>query len=296
MDLFKNLPSPFRDVVQPAGLPSRKGLHAPAIFDVVASALTDPGLVRAGNEDAVSFTRPADPRLVMTHGVLAIVADGMGGCDGGEIASDLACRSIEKAYFDSKLHVKAGLNQAFEFANHQIFETAVKNPELRGMGTTCVALAIVADRAYMAYVGDSRLYLMREGHIYRMTEDHTVVNELANQGLLSREQARLHPDRNVLSRALGSKVEVLISVWEEPVTVEAGDRFLLCSDGLHDVISDDELRTLLESSDLKDVCALLISKGNEYGGPDNISVVVVEVRERSRQIRPPALTREVEMP
>ena len=232
----------------------------------------------------------------MTHGVLAIVADGMGGCDGGEIASDLACRSIEKAYFDSKLHVKAALNQAFEFANHQIFETAVKNPELRGMGTTCVALAIVADRAYMAYVGDSRLYLMREGHIYRMTEDHTVVNELANQGLLSREQARLHPDRNVLSRALGSKVEVLISVWEEPVTVEAGDRFLLCSDGLHDVISDDELRTLLESSDLKDVCALLISKGNEYGGPDNISVVVVEVRERSRQIRPPALTREVEMP
>jgi serine/threonine protein phosphatase PrpC len=295
MSIFKNLTSCFRVSQAPA---KANIVSQPTIlFDLeaVASAVTDPGLARSENEDSVSFTRPPDPRLSVTHGALAIVADGMGGCSGGEIASQCACRSIEQAYFENNPPPRSALLMAIEMANRQIYAQALERPELHGMGTTCVALALIGDRAFMAYVGDSRLYLLRQSHLYCMTEDHSVVFELVSQGLLTRQQAREHPDRNVLSRALGSKPQVQISSWDEPFLIRAGDRFLLCSDGLHDVLSDDGLTARLGQGDANEASALLVAAANERGGPDNISAVVVDIAKRAALSRPPSLTREVEL-
>jgi PPM family protein phosphatase len=295
MSIFKDLTSRFRAQEAPARVIIVAEPTISFDFEVAASAVTDTGMVRSENEDSVSFTRPPDPRLSVSHGALAIVADGMGGCIGGEIASKCACRSIEQAYFENDPPARAALLAAVESANQQIYGEALERPELRGMGTTCVALALIGDRAFMAYVGDSRLYLLRESHLYCMTEDHSVVFELVNQGLLTRQQAREHPDRNVLSRALGSKPQVQISAWDEPFMTRAGDRFLLCSDGLHDVLSDGELSTRLGQGDVNEASALLVTAANERGGPDNISAVVVEIAKRAALSRPPSLTREVEV-
>jgi len=295
MSIFKSLATRFREQETPAKV---NIVAEPSIsfdLEVVASAVTDPGLARAENEDSVSFTRPPDPRLLVTHGALAIVADGMGGCSGGEIASNCACRSIEQGYFENDPPPRTALLAAVESANQQIYTQALERPELKGMGTTCVVLALIGDRAFMAYVGDSRLYLLRDSHLYCMTEDHSVVFELVNQGLLTREQAREHPDRNVLSRALGSKPKVQISAWDEPFVTRAGDRFLLCSDGLHDVLSDEDLSVRLGQGDVGTASALLVAAANERGGPDNISAVVVEIAKRGALSRLPSLTREVEL-
>jgi PPM family protein phosphatase len=293
MNIFKTLTSRFRTQDPMAKVTIAVEPTISFDLEVMASAVTDPGLARTDNEDAVSFTRPPDPRLSVTHGALAIVADGMGGCSGGEIASKCACRTIEQAYFENDPPARSALLKAIDSANQQIYTQALENLELQGMGTTCVALALIGDRAFMAYVGDSRLYLLRDSHLYCMTEDHSVVSELVSQGLLTREQAREHPDRNVLSRALGSKPKVRASAWDEGFVTRAGDRFLLCSDGLHDVLTENELSTCLAQGDVNEASALLVAAANEHGGPDNISAVVIEIAKRAASSRPPSLTREV---
>jgi protein phosphatase len=167
--------------------------------------------------------------------------------------------------------------RAVRFANRAIHDAARRDPKLHGMGTTCTALVLRGGLAYCAHVGDSRLYLIRDGEIFLMTEDHSAVMDMVRRGLLTRDEARRHPDKNVIVRALGGRREVEVSAWPQPLSVRAGDRFLLSSDGLHDLVEDDELQRAA-ALDPHAACERLVALARERGGHDNISVAIVAMR------------------
>jgi protein phosphatase len=279
-----------------ASIPRSPRNGKPAVLEIRASVATNPGCVRAENQDAAIFSRPADDRSLVTHGVIALVADGMGGCNGGEVASAMACEGIPKAYFAGNGPAPAALRAALEAVNAEIYQAAQAQPDLRGMGTTAVAFAITASHGWLAYVGDSRLYLIRGGQIYRMSEDHSMVFEMVHKGLLTAEEARNHEDRNVLSRALGSRPQVEVSCWEEPFPIQPGDRYLLCSDGLHDLVTDEKMLELANSGELSEATENLVRTANENGGHDNISVILLEAVEAEPSRSRPAPTREYRSP
>jgi serine/threonine protein phosphatase PrpC len=274
--------------------PDRKA--KPAVLEIQASVATNTGCVRTENQDAAVFTRPSDDRVLGTHGVIALVCDGMGGCKGGEVASTMACEKIPKAYFAGDGPAPAALRAALEAANAEIYQAAQVQPDLHGMGTTAVAFAITRSHGWLAYVGDSRLYLIRRGQIYRMSEDHSMVFEMVHKGLLTPEEARNHQDRNVLSRALGSRPQVEVSCWEEPFPIQPGDRFLLCSDGLHDLVTDAKMLELANSGELGAATERLVRTANENGGHDNISVILLEAVDAAAVRSKPAPTREYQLP
>jgi serine/threonine protein phosphatase PrpC len=267
----------------------------PEVLEIHASVATNPGCVRTANQDAAIFSCPSDDRALATHGVIALVADGMGGCNGGEVASSLACDKIPKVYFSSNGPAPAALRASLETVNGEIYQVAQGQPELRGMGTTAVAFAITRSHGWLAYVGDSRLYLIRQGQIYRMSEDHSMVFEMVHKGLLTAEEARNHADRNVLSRALGSRPQVEVSCWDEPFPIQAGDRFLLCSDGLHDLVTDERMLALAGAGELDVATARLVRAANENGGYDNISVILLEAVDAAGLRSRPAPTREYQL-
>jgi serine/threonine protein phosphatase PrpC len=260
-----------------AGPASGTGDVAPKTLEVAASVRTDVGCVRESNEDNATFTRPQDVQTLATKGVLALVADGMGGCSGGEIASAMAINSVPRTYYASELQPHEALKEAFEKVNQEIFAAAASDPELAGMGTTGVALAISGNQAYAAYVGDSRLYLIRAGRIYLMTQDHSVVNDMVCKGLLTPEEARNHEDRNVLFRSLGGRPEVEVSTWDAPLELRGDDRFLLCSDGLHDLVEDSEILATVLSQDNDSSPLNLIQMAKNRGGYDNVTVALIHV-------------------
>jgi protein phosphatase len=268
----------------------------PVVLEIHASVATNCGQVRTENQDAAIFSRPADDRDLATHGVIALVADGMGGCNGGEVASAIACDQIPKTYFASNGPAPAALRASLEAANLEIYQTALARPELRGMGTTVVAFAITTSHGWLAYVGDSRLYLIRRGQIYRMSEDHSLVFEMVHKGLITVEEARDHQDRNVLSRALGSHPQVEVSCWEEPFPIQPADRFLLCSDGLHDLVTDQQMLELARSGEIGAATERLVRAANERGGHDNISVILVEAVDTAAVRTRPSPTREYRLP
>jgi protein phosphatase len=267
----------------------------PIKFDVSASLQTDVGCVREINEDCIRFVQPADPGVVATKGLLFLVADGMGGHSGGEVASSMAIDVISREYYSQSGNPQSALKKAFNQASRQVFEVSEKDAGLKGMGTTCTALVLRNGSALAAHVGDSRLYLVRGGQIYLMTEDHSEVMEMVKRGLITLEEARHHPDKNVILRAIGSHAEVEVSVWDEPLPVREGDRFLLCSDGLYDLVEDDEIRQRIEKAEPQAACESLIALAKERGGHDNISVGIVTLLPiavpETREVRP---TREME--
>ncbi|HXG66185.1 MAG TPA: Stp1/IreP family PP2C-type Ser/Thr phosphatase [Blastocatellia bacterium] len=246
-----------------------------AAYQVVASLLSDVGCVRELNEDSGVFHQPDDPQTLADKGMLFLVCDGMGGHSGGEVASGLAVKVIGQAYYESDGGPIEALEKAFRKANKAIFDVARKNGGLQGMGTTGTALVLHNGRAIAAHVGDSRLYLVRDGQIYLMTQDHSAVMEMVKQGILSLDEARHHPDKNVILRALGSHEEVEVSVWDEPFPVREGDRFLLCSDGLYDLVQDEEIRQIVRASAPEVACANLVSLAKQRGGHDNVTVIVI---------------------
>jgi len=238
---------------------------------------SDPGLVRTSNEDRGFYTRPSDQRVAEQKGALVIVADGMGGASAGEVAAEFAVRLIPESYYASPNEPGLALKQSLENASREIYHAAQDNPDLKGMGTTCVALVIRRSEAFMAYVGDSRLYLVRDGQLYRLTEDHSVVYDMVRQGLLTREQARMHEERNVLSLSMGGRPEISASGWDEPMTLREGDRFLLCSDGLHDIVSDECMRLIVSEFPPDEAALRLIEAAKKGGGHDNITAAIVHV-------------------
>jgi protein phosphatase len=265
---------------------------------VTATVQTDAGCVREANEDSGRHVLPNDPETQFKKGILTIVADGMGGHASGEIASQMAVDLISEIYYADKSHsAPDALKNAIEQANKQIFETSLTDEKMFGMGTTVIALVLLNDKAFSAHVGDSRLYRLRGQNMEMMTLDHSQVMEMVKYGIISMEEARNHDDKNVILRAVGTQ-PVVEAELSEPFTVEAGDQFLLCSDGLCDMLEDEEIRGIWATA--RDVHAAgeqLINQAKENGGHDNITVGIVRVAaegemEASKNVR---ITREIEI-
>lgn len=247
-------------------------------YELLASLQSDRGCIREVNEDSGRFIKPNQPELLSRKGILIMVADGMGGHSAGEVASKLAIDIIARSYYGDNNPPPEALKTAFAEANKQIHEASENDEQLQGMGTTCTALAIYGDSAIVAYVGDSRLYLIRGGEIYQMTEDHSAVMEMVKLGIISMEQARHHEDKNVIVRALGTAPQVEASIWESPLKVRERDQFVLCSDGLTDLIEDKEINSVvLSANDNHSACENLIHLAKKRGGYDNITVGILSI-------------------
>lgn len=244
---------------------------------IAVSVLSDPGCVRDSNEDAIGSCAPVNPIERDRAGVLLVVADGMGGHSAGEVASRIAVETVIENYPVDNGDPGAALLRSVRLANHKIHQAARSDRERAGMGTTCTALLIRQGWAYCAHVGDSRLYLIRDGAALQMTEDHSAVYDLVKRGVIDREVARVHPDRNVIVRALGSRAEVEVAGWPQPLLVRPGDRFLVSSDGLHDLVTDEEIAEQTRSASPEAACWQLIRMARARGGHDNISVGILAV-------------------
>lgn len=286
-------PGPSR----PATAPGRPDDACAPELRIEAAVASDPGCVREVNEDCARIIRPDSPEQLARHGVLAVVCDGMGGHEAGEVASQLAVDTIARHVAADNGDPLAMLPRALQAANRAIFAAADATPARRGMGTTCIALLLRGGLAYGAHVGDSRLYLIRHGELFRMTEDHSAVAQLVRDGIISREEARRHPDRNVISRALGSHRDVQVTGWPQPFAVHPGDTFLLSSDGLHDLVGEAELLATAGGTHPQVACDRLVALARQAGGHDNISVAILAMRAAEDPDRPaPRATRAVEVP
>lgn len=252
-------------------------------LSIRSSGLTHRGMARKHNEDCFEI----DPDRS-----LFIVADGMGGHSHGEIASRIAVDTIrdfitdegenpEYQRFRPELHLKDhsnSLRNAVRTAHQQVLHAILHDHSLQGMGTTVVGLYLQDKTAALAHVGDSRAYRLRNGRLELLTQDHTWVNEQVIAGYLSPEQARVHPLKNVVTRALGSEKEVLVDLQE--VDVEAKDLYLICSDGLTTMLEDAEIKRILRRDQpLDHACQQLVDTANERGGLDNVTVILVAVDE-----------------
>ncbi len=234
--------------------------------------LTDVGSVRSENQDAFATGRLADDVLY------AVVCDGMGGASGGGIASrlaaDLFAERMEKQYRPgmpeaSLFHL---MESAVDAANVGIFDKAAENPDLAGMGTTLVAVVIDRENAVAVHVGDSRLYRLEKDTLKQITTDHSVVQEMIDRGQLTEAQARSHPRKHFITRAIG--VEGTVRCEFDTFTVSPDTRLLLCTDGLTNMLSDDEIVSLLQNGSPETVPGALIDAANTAGGEDNITAVI----------------------
>ena len=243
-----------------------------------ASIATDTGCQRDHNEDYIEYIAADDPVVRSSKGALAVVADGVGGHLAGGVASELAVEVARRTYYQEPGEGRKALQTALERANREIYDLSLTDEAYHGMGTTCTALVLTESLAHCAHVGDSRLYLIRDAQIRLMTEDHSLVKEMVKAGILSPEQARAHPSRNVISRALGIRPSVELFVWQDPVELRDGDTFVLCSDGLHDPVREDEIRGACVAEAPEAACRTLVDLAKQRGGPDNISVGVFRVK------------------
>ncbi len=241
---------------------------------------TDTGLVRAHNEDAVEIN--VDYKI-------AVLADGMGGYNAGEVASGIAT-SVCVAMLEQRLQqqkkrrrltgkfLQGLMVESVTLANVQILEVARIQPQFSGMGTTLVAALFHHDRIVLAHIGDSRAYRFRQGGLQQLTRDHSQLQEQIDAGLISPEWARFAPNKNLITRALGVASQIDVEVNDYPT--ENDDLYLLCSDGLSDMLSHEQMIAILKSdhSDLDLLCGTLVEAANNNGGRDNISVVLAKVQ------------------
>jgi protein phosphatase len=237
---------------------------------------TDVGLVRSENQDFAAYTTSREERGSHPGGRLLIVADGMGGHRGGATASRLATEVVKRQYLDSETGDPASaLRDALTRANARIHAEAQSNADLRGMGTTTSALVLKNDRAWFAHVGDSRIYRVRGGEIEQLTEDHSLVASMVREGLLTSKEAENHPRRNVLQRSMGVSEEVEIDV-RGPFDLQVGDVFILCSDGLHGVVKEPEIKEFA-ALPLDEAADQYVKTALERGAPDNVTVLVARI-------------------
>jgi PPM family protein phosphatase len=240
---------------------------------------TDVGRKRQHNEDSVAYIIPKDQQLLESKGALFIVADGMGGHAAGEVASEIAVDTVCTLYYqDADTDIPLSLRRAIQYANATIYQRATENAQHSGMGTTCVAAVLRGTTAYIANVGDSRAYLVRKGHVRQISQDHSWVAEQVRMGQMTVEEAQLHSMRNIITRSLGPFPEVEVDVFVEQV--EEGDAFVLCSDGLSGMISDDEITNIVEHFGPQESVYRLVEYANAQGGMDNITAIVARVNQR----------------
>jgi protein phosphatase len=244
---------------------------------VQAVMKTDVGLVRSENQDFGTYTTPAEERESHPGGRLLVVADGMGGHRGGATASRIAGETVKAQYLGSEEDdIAAALRDALARANARIFTEAQANPDLRGMGTTTSALVVRNNNAWFAHVGDSRIYLIRDGAIKQLTEDHSLVASMVREGLLTSSEAENHPRRNVLQRSMGVGEDVEIDV-SGPLPVQEGDVFILCSDGLHGLLREPEILEIATTLPLEAAANEYVRRALDRGAPDNVTVIVARI-------------------
>lgn len=232
---------------------------------LAVGARTDVGRVREGNEDSYLVDSP-----------LFVIADGMGGHAAGDIASATAVEKIKEHRSEITADDPTTLTGTVRDANRAIWDKSEIDPTVRGMGTTCTMILVEGDRAEVAHVGDSRAYLFHNGELRQITDDHTLVGRMVREGKLKPEEAERHPQRSMVTRALG--VDEDVEVDQFSVTLAPGDRLILCSDGLSGMLSEERIaQVLTNESDPQAAADRLIEDANEAGGEDNITVIVVDV-------------------
>jgi PPM family protein phosphatase len=245
---------------------------------ITLANLSDVGLVRENNEDYYCYAEPEGEEEFSKRGRLAIIADGMGGYEGGQIASHMAVDIVRETYLkDLEADPLDALLEGFRIAHHAILSKAREDELLEGMGTTCTAAAILGTNLVYAHVGDSRLYLLRGPDIFQLTRDHSYVNKMVEAGMLTPEEAQNHPQKNVLMMALGASKEIRADCPAEPVPLEPGDTLLMCTDGLSGLVSDAEFQEAVNGKPLDQACKDLIELAKSRGGHDNITVQLLRV-------------------
>jgi serine/threonine protein phosphatase PrpC len=227
-------------------------------------AVTDPGRTRRHNEDAYVIEPP-----------LFAIADGMGGAQAGEVASRLATAALKESAANGGGEQR--IADLIQEANRRVYDRSSSDPNTSGMGTTITVALVENDHVSFGHVGDSRAYLIRDARMEQLTEDHSLVNELLKTGKLSREEAETHPQRSVITRALGTDPDVDVDTFS--VRAESGDLFLLCSDGLTDMVSEESILDVVERNraDIDRALRALVTAANRGGGQDNITVVAFEI-------------------
>lgn len=242
---------------------------------VSAFGASDTGLVRELNEDSflISGFEGGSPRG------FCILADGMGGHNAGEVASSMATRIIATELSQSDLagsenEIVTEIIASLDYANDEIYRRAISSSEAAGMGTTAVVIYVNGDTAYIANIGDSRAYLIERDNISQLTVDHSVVQKLLDSGSITPQEARNHPDKNIITKALGTEPFEDYDIFE--FSLRQGDKILLCSDGLTDMLEDFEIKDILSSCvSAEDSVNALISAANDRGGRDNITAVLI---------------------
>lgn len=235
---------------------------------------TDAGLVRSVNQDHFAFD-------YIGNGLLSILCDGMGGANAGDIASVMAVSKImeearQKLTTATDLkEIRNQLRLYMRKVNKEIFDLSNKQKKYQGMGTTIVLAYVIDNRALFMNIGDSRAYLINESGILRITSDHSMVEEMVKKGHLTEEQARTHPNKNIITMALGPEETILPNSYEQALST--GDIILLCSDGLSNMLSDDMIHRIVTTNEFKNLPDLLIQKANQSGGQDNITAVVIAI-------------------
>ncbi len=260
-------------------------LGAPGSEAIAIASLSDAGRVRAENQDALAL-------LANTSGErLMLVADGMGGHRGGETASRICLKTVERVFREPHGTPEQRLIRSLELANEEIYSHALANPELRGMGTTAVvALLAPGGGAWVAWVGDSRCYRLRNGALEQLTQDHSLMSEWISIGVITAEAAKAHPRRHELTRALGQSPDVVADLLA--IDLRPGDRLLLCSDGLHGYVSESVIARALKAGVPDVVACALVDAANANGGPDNVSVIVATLPAAPEPAPAPVLVRE----
>ena len=234
--------------------------------------ISDKGLKREGNQDSFLI----DDRL----GVF-VVADGVGGHFGGEVASALAVETVREVVSHPKaveFKPKEVLVQAYEEASHRIFDRSTNDPKLNGMGTTMVMSYVRDNKIFIGNVGDSRCYLFRKPYVWQLTEDHSLVNEQIRLGMMTEEQARKVIGKNVITRSVGFERDVFPDILEREIS--SGDVFLFCSDGLTGMVPDDEMMSIFNANPVEKVVPIMIQRALEHGGDDNVTVLVLHFQDK----------------
>ena len=245
---------------------------------VEIACLTDVGRQRENNEDSYLYWEPASDDQFRLKGRLAVIADGMGGYEGGQEASRLAVETVRHIFEDKFAGPQATLLAALAEAHLNIQRYADEHPQFQGMGTTCTALSIVDRQLCFAHIGDSRLYLVRTDSVARLTRDHSYVGRLVESGIVRSEDAESHPQRHILTAALGSGRDLIPDSPDLPVALEEGDTLVLCTDGLWSLVHEDDIARVVRAGAPAQACAQLVQMALDRGGPDNITVLILRVK------------------
>jgi serine/threonine protein phosphatase PrpC len=278
VSLFIEYRSAFKELLNP--IDERQSKKYMSVTNIVFAQRSDIGLKRELNEDSAISIQPEDQQVMESKGILFVVADGMGGHSRGEVASQLAVNVIRDVYYQQVSDdLETSLRLALEQANTRLYnENMAMSPKPEPdqmMATTCVAAVVQGDTLYVANAGDSRAYIVRDGQAQQISLDHSVVAQQLREGLITKEQAKDHPDRNKIYRCLGIHEVEEVDTFSEKV--QAGDLLLLCTDGLSELVPEDEVIAIVQQYEPQESVQRLIERANGMGGKDNITAIVARV-------------------